>query len=156
MVLAMKSSHGHTSTRSLTSSNVNHRNAKCRPQSCALLPRDLSSLNLLENGTTNWIIFIRHEILEYYFSDLGNYNSGNLNTDFKSQWNLLAGYSSCHALSLGGLVICPNWLAGTASGQTAHALKGWPALRQVLKNRSFLRNRLLMALMWPSWKCQKY
>ena len=51
-----------------------------------LLPRDLSSLNLLENGITNLIIFIRHEILEYYFSDLGNYNSGNLNTDFKGQW----------------------------------------------------------------------
>ena len=151
MVLVMKSSHGHTCTRSLTSSDVNHRNAKCRPQSFALLPRDLSSLNLLENGTTNWIISIRHEILEYYFSDIGNYNSGNLNTDFKSQWNLLAAGSSCHALSLRGACHLP-WLAGTAFGQTAHALKRWPTLRQVLKNEE----PLLMALMWPSWKCQKY
>ena len=86
----LKSSHVHTSTRSQPSSNANHwnvkpRNVKCEPQPCGLLQRDLSSLNLLENGTTNWIIFTQHNILEYCFSAPGNnYNCDKHNTDFKS------------------------------------------------------------------------
>ena len=51
----------HTSTRSQLSSDVNRRNVKCKPEPCSPVVRDLPSLNLLGNGTTNWIIFTRQQ-----------------------------------------------------------------------------------------------
>ena len=55
-----------TSTRSQLSSDVNRRNVKpwnviCKPQPCSPVVRDVPSLNLLENGTTNWIIFTHQQ-----------------------------------------------------------------------------------------------